>query len=402
LSVELDFTNGSLLADCELPHGQALASVPAAVQDALAAPLGFPPLARGITPGDRVVLALARGVPEAPQIVAATVEYLVRAGVEPDGITVLTPHGDPQAEALDAEWPEAWRGRVSVAQHDPADQRRMAYLARAESGESVFLNRLLTEADVVLPIGVVRRRTAAGYFGVHDAVFPTFTNRATILRYRGGDALRPRSRHTAHLVHEVAQVAWLLGVTFTIQAVPAGGAGLLAVLAGDPATVEARGRELYDEAWQCSVPQRAAMVVAAIEGGRTEQTWYNVGRAVAAAAGLVDEGGAIVLCTSLAAEPGPGVQLLSDVADPEEAYHRIRRDKPDDILPATQLVRTLRQSKVYLLSGLDPVLVEQLNMVPLESPAELARLVRRQRSCIVLSNAPHAAVRVRQEGDDAA
>lgn len=400
--MELDFADGSLLADCELPRGPALADTRAAVGAALADPLGFPPLARGTTPGDRVVLALQRDVPDAAQIVAATLDYLVQAGVETDGISVLTVKGDPQAAGLNDQWPDAWAGHVALVEHDPTDQRRMAYLARADSGESVFLNRLLTEADVVVPIGAIRRRTAAGYFGVYGAIYPTFTNQAAVLRFRGGDALRPRGRHTTHLVHEVAQVAWLLGVAFTVQAVPAGGSGVLAILAGDPTAVEARGRDVYDAAWHCSVPERAGLVVAAIEGGATEQTWHNVGRAVAAAAGLVEEGGAIALCSSLTAEPGPGVQLLYDVADPEDAFQRIRRGKPDDVLPATQLVRTLRQSKVYLLSGLDPVLVEQLNMVPLGSADELARLVRRQRSCIVLWNAPHAAVKIRQEANGTA
>jgi hypothetical protein len=49
------------------------------------------------------------------------------------------------------------------------------------------------------------------------------------------------------------------------------------------------------------------------------------------------------------------------------------------------------------LSELDESLVERLEMVPLGGPDELARLVRRHPSCILLSNAHHAAVRVEQE-----
>ena len=398
-SVELDLPDGSLLADCELPLRPALEDTAAAVGAALAEPLEFPALARGTTPGDRVVLALDRDVPQAAEIVASTIEYLVGSGVEPDGISVLVARSENPTGDLRGAWPAKWKSRVAVAEHDPADQRRLAYLARSESGESVFLNRLLTEADVVLPIGAVRPRTAAGYYGVHSVIFPTFSNQRAVMRYRTGDALRPRGRHTAHLVEEVAEVAWLLGITFTIQAVPAGGDRLLDVLAGDPAAVEARGREVYDAGWHCLVPERAGLVVAAIEGGQGEQTWQNVGRAVAAASRLVEEDGAIALCCGVTAEPGPGVQSLAEVADPREALHRIRKARPDDALAATQLVRSLMQSKVYLLSGLDPSLVEQLNMVPLAAPGELVRLAHRYRSCIVLANAPHAAVKVRAESN---
>jgi nickel-dependent lactate racemase len=399
-SVDIEFADGVLLAACDLPQGSPLTDTTAAVNAALDSPLGFPPLARGTTPGDRVVLAVERDVPEAPRIISATVDYLVRSGVAPDGIAVLTAVNDPQTENLRDAWTADWKSHVTVAMHDPLDQRRLAYLARSAAGTSVFLNRLLTEADLVVPIGTIRRRTAAGYFGVHSPVFPTFANQPAVLRFRTPQALRRRGRHTAHLCQEVAEVAWLLGVTFTVQVVPAGGQRALAILAGDPATVESRGRALYDAAWHGAVPDRAALVVAAIEGEASEQSWLNVGRAVAAASPLVEEGGAVALCSTLAAEPGPAVQLLSEVADPEDALRQIRKAKPDDILPATQLIRTLRRARVYLLSELDAGQVEQLNMVPLSSASELSRLAHRYRSCIVLSNAPHASVRVRTESNE--
>jgi nickel-dependent lactate racemase len=399
-SIDLDFPEGVLLAACEVPRGTPLDDTRKAVGVALDLPVGFPPLARGTTPGDHVVLALDRDVPEAASIVAAMIDYLLQAGVEAEGISVLVAKNDAQATTLRADWPAEWTSHVSWVEHNPADARRLAYLARSESGESVFLNRVLNEADVVLPIGVFRRRTAAGSFGVHGAIFPTFANQSAVQRFRGPDALRRRGRHTAHFVQEAAEVSWLLGVTFTVQVVPAGGHRAMAVLAGDPAAVETRGRELYDAAWHCEVPGRAALVVASLEGGPAEQTWENLGRAVAAAAPLAAEGGAIVLCTALAAEPGPGMQFLSEVADPDDAWRRIRKDKPDDILPATQLIRALRQAKVYLLSDLDPGLVEQLNMVPLSSPDDLHRLVHRSRSSIVLPSAPHASVKLCAENGE--
>jgi len=401
-SVDVEFADGVLVAAGDLPHGTPLADTTAAVNAALESPLDFPPLARGTTPGDRVVLAVERDVPEAPLIVGTTIDYLVRSGVAPDGIAVLIAANDPQTENLRDAWTADWKSHVTVALHDPLDQRRMAYLARSSADTPVFLNRLLTEADLVLPIGTFRRRTAAGYFGVHSPIFPTFANQAAVLRFRTPQALRRRGRRTAHFSEEVAEVAWLLGIAFTLQVVPAGAQRAMAVLAGDPATVETRGRTMYDAAWRCAVPDRASLVVATIEGGANEQSWLNLGRVLAAAGPLVEEGGAVAVCSTLGTEPGPAVQLLSEVADPEDALRRIRQLRPDDILPATQLIRILRQARVYLLSDLDPALVEQLNMVPLSSADELSRLAHRYRSCIVVSNAAHASVRVRMESNGTA
>ncbi len=80
----------------------------------------------------------------------------------------------------------------------------------------------------------------------------------------------------------------------------------------------------------------------------------------------------------------------------------IRRENPRDALPALQLARALETSRIYLLSRLDPGIVEDLEMIPIGGADELARLAQRvtgsaQRSCLVLANAVHAMVRVESE-----
>jgi hypothetical protein len=49
----------------------------------------------------------------------------------------------------------------------------------------------------------------------------------------------------------------------------------------------------------------------------------------------------------------------------------------------------LQGHKVYLLSQLDPSVVEELDVIPIAKPDELNRLARQHGSCIVLSNAPY-------------
>jgi hypothetical protein len=66
-------------------------------------------------------------------------------------------------------------------------------------------------------------------------------------------------------------------------------------------------------------------------------------------------------------------------------------------LPAAQLAQTLEWARVYLLSRLDPSAVEDLEMIPIGGPDELARLARQHHSCILLANAPRAIVTVEEE-----
>jgi nickel-dependent lactate racemase len=249
----------------------------------------------------------------------------------------------------------------------------------------------------VLPIGCTRHWSTAGYHGVHTAIFPNFSDRSTLLRFRSLESVERPGRAKRQLAEEADQVGWLLGVAFTIQVVPGPGDRLLAVLAGEVGAIRRRGAQLYEKAWRFSVPRRASLVVAAIEGGADQQTWDNMGRALASAAELVVDGGAIALCSEIESAPGPAVAQLGGAAGREEAMREIRRRRPDDAQSAAQLSHALDRAQVYLLSRLDPSLVEDLEIAPIAEAEELVRLARRHDSCILVSNAPHALVRAEED-----
>ena len=171
------------------------------------------------------------------------------------------------------------------------------------------MNRLLTDADVVLPVGCMQREHSAGYFGIHTTIYPEYSDQQTQARFRKHDRFTGNGHHR-ELQHEVNHVAWLLGVNFSVQVVPAAGDGILHVLAGQSDVVRRQCRELYRAAWHRSVAHRASLVVAAIEGAPRQQTWENLGRVLENAMGLVEEDGAIAVCCDLATAPGPALQRL--------------------------------------------------------------------------------------------
>jgi nickel-dependent lactate racemase len=377
-----------------VPRGAPLSDTAAAVRAALERPLDYPALAQCTTPGDRVVIAVGAEVPQIAQVTAAIVDALVSAGVEADGITILRSESDVDdpCRLITAGVAE----RIRVRTHDATNRRNLAYLAASEEGAPVLLNRLLTDADVVLPVGCVQPDRAIGYYGIHTAFYPEFSDLATKARFRKHDRFSDNGHHR-QLRHEANHVAWLLGVNFTVQVVPAAGDDVLHVLAGQSDAVRHEGRELYRAAWTWPIAERAELVVAAIEGGPSHQTWENLGRVLESAGRLVEDGGAIAVCCELSAAPGPAVQRLIGVPERDAALRHIRRENPRDALPAFQLARALESHRVYLLSRLDAELVEGLEMIPVDSADDLCRLARRSRSCLVVANAARAMVRVEGE-----
>lgn len=398
-SLDLELANGGWLAECGKPQQPPLEDVQGAVVAALAEPLSYPPLEKSFVPGDRIALALEPGVPQAADLVAAIVDYLVRVGVEPGAVTVLRTVFDAQHGAADPRHllPPEVQKQVQLVTHDPAVDDKVGYLGASDDGKPILLNRAILEADVVLPIGAIGNRRSPEYHGVHGAVYPTYSDKQTLARFRSLGVLNPRSKQKKHFVKTCNDVGWRLGVNFTIQVVPGEGDDVLHVIAGEVSEVRRRGRELYREAWTCAMPHRASLVIAAVTGGPEQQTWHNVGQALAAATSLAEEGGAVAVCCELEEPPGPAVRALIEGESRQVALRQIEKQRPEDALVAAQIADAVDRANVYLLSRLDEDLVEALEMAALADPEELARLVERYPSCIVLANAPHAVVRAEED-----
>ena len=113
-SVQWEPADGVPPAEIGTPRGQPLVDLGAATMATLAEPIDYPALARCITPADRVVLALDRGVPQAAQVTAAIVAALVEAGLDLDGITVLRKSG----RSRDGDRRSLPAGRLAAAQAD--------------------------------------------------------------------------------------------------------------------------------------------------------------------------------------------------------------------------------------------------------------------------------------------
>jgi len=390
----IELPSAASAPECRAPAAAPLADLRAAIREALASPIDFPPLARATTPADQVVLALESGLPRAAEIVAAVVEALIAAPVDPDGITVLQGPAEAGDEMPDPRRMirEPIRQRVALATHEPDDRKKLAYLAADEAGEPILLSRPLHEADLVLPIGCLHPESATGIFGVHGLLFPGFSDRETQKRFRSLRGGNPGNAAKQRLVEQADHVAWLLGIQFTIQVVPGPGDTVLDVLAGQSNSVARRGRELYRDAWDCDVPRPVGLVVAAIRGGPAQQTWENVGRALDAALAVVEDGGAIAVCCELEEPPGPALKRLAGAESRRAALRRIDKERPPDALVAASLARALDRGSVYLLSRLKPEVVEPLDIVHVAAAEELARLARRFESCVLLDDAPRAVV----------
>jgi hypothetical protein len=371
-AVEFELPSERLVASWHGPPGVGPDEQAAAIRGALDNPRDFPPLRKIVVPGDSVVIAWDPAVPGAASVLETLGEILAQAGIEAGGFQVLAPHNGPGMLA------NASRTGPAHVVHDPGDRAQLAYLATTKEGRRVYLNRLLTDADVVIPVGRLGYDSLRGYHGPWSVLFPELSDRDSMLALRDrkcdpADEV-PRGEAQA-LLDESLEVSWLLGTQFHVGLLP-GATGLLEAVAGRDTSVRARGIASLEHHWTFQAPGRAELVLAGVGFPGRAATLRDLADALGTATRLVQHGGKIVILSRASGVLGPAVQRLMTASDARDATAALRGVQDAEDYPvARRLALALAWADVFLLSDLDPQDVEALSIVALDRPDQARRLV---------------------------
>lgn len=361
------------------PIGQT--DLPKHVMQAFEAPLDYPPLSEATVPGDFVAIALHAEVPQVGQILAGTISALSHAGVEESHITVLIP---AQLDDLRGELQNIVGPEISIHLHAPNDLDGLALLGVTKGGLPLRLNRILCEADVIIPIGSTC--IDSPYRHPRGMIVPTFSDQETLARFQAPRSVENATQRTK-LAKEVEESEWLLGLGIAMEVVPGPEGTVAQCYCGTPPTVARAAAERYREIWCQPTSETADLVVAMVRENVKQLDWHALGQALSAVEELVETGGAIVLCSDLTSQPGQALKRLFNAGDLSVVEEKIKRDPFADSYLALQLCRVLQRHTIYLASALDPEIVEGYGLAPLSNEQELQRLIGAYRSCILLKDA---------------
>ncbi len=349
--------------------------------EAIAAPRQFPPLAMAVVPGDRVAVAMDLKLEAAEVAVHELARVFAEAGVEEFTVVSSSPAPDRLPDG------------VTWERHDPDDKTKIAYLATTQEGQRVYLNRAITDADLVIPIGTLGFDRATGYRGPWSAVYPTLSDRETQTRFRTLAANAKNAPETttdeppAGLA-ESSEVGWLIGCQLQVGVLPTGSGSSGEVIAGLESLVREQGVAAVDKVWTFEVPERADVVIAGVGNSGRFASIDDLGEALAAAANLVRRGGKIVVLARVDGPIGKAVRRLAGVENPKAALNRLRgQEAESDYVAARQIATTLAWADVYLYSDLDADAVEDLAIIPLGRPEEARKLANSAASLVVLNQA---------------
>ena len=372
------------------------------MRDALQNPLDYPPLWRALTPDDHIAVAVDEGMPRFAELLVVLLEHVSQAGVQPDAVTLLCmppSSGQPWIDDLADEFQD-----VRIEVHQPADRRKLAYLATTKQGHRVYLNRTAVDADQLV---VLTRRgydPLVGYAGAESAMYPglgdeeTFQELCTKVHHRvpgisprspGGEGLGVRGASDDQpwpVQQKAKEVAWLLGVPFFVQVIEGSGDSIDKIIAG-PLDSSVAGERLLNARWRISVDQPADVVVASITGSPARLGIDDLARAFFAASRVVKTNGCIVLLTDLAPPLGRGFEIFRQHEDPSLALRMLNQEKTSDLPGGFMWATAANQARLYLLSGLANDVAEELFTVPLQNPQQVQKLLTDQATCLFLPDA---------------
>ena len=367
--VDYEVSEASLVAARRQPSSPPIADLGRAVHDALEVPIGFPALRKALTPDDHVVIVADEHLPRQEEMLSAIVEYLIQARIQPAAITILYPSmPDSRATKLPSH-PE-----IRVEVHDPANRKKLSYLATTRQGRRLYLNRTAVDAEQLIVLSGRGYDPLLGYAGAAGALFPSLSDAETKLQMSGDMSNDVPDEEPWPIRREAEEVAWLLGAPFMIQVIEGSGDEIVHVLGGLSDT-SGEGERLLDSRWRVSVDRPADIVVAGICGNPVGHGFVELARALACASRVVKPRGRIALLSQAQPALGSAAQLLRQADEPSAALKELRRQKAPDIGPAFQWASAAEHANIFMLSRLEPDIAEELFTTPLNDATQVQHLL---------------------------
>lgn len=164
----------------------ALSDPPAALRRALDEPIGRPALANLVWPGCKVALLTGDRMTDVmlgsrDGLGQVILDYLNRAGVRDEDVTLVFAPGTHPWRNADEKLGPRLIGRVGrYVKHNAFDDAQLAFVGYTSAGNSIWLNRAVTDADVVIGVGEISPNGHAGWCGGGKILVPGVAGRATV------------------------------------------------------------------------------------------------------------------------------------------------------------------------------------------------------------------------------
>jgi nickel-dependent lactate racemase len=378
------------------PISPPLADPTAALQNALENPMHFPALRRALTPDDRIAIAVDDELHDLPGLLAPLLEYLGRAHIAPQAITLVCPSPGPHSWVQ--HLPPAF-AEVKIEDHDPLNRDKLSYLATTRRGKRLYLNRTAVDAEQLIVLSRRFYDPLLGHGGAEGMIYPWLSDEPTRKAALANLSMATPGDGAWPLRKEAVEIAGLVGAPFFVQIIEGegeGDAGSIAHVLAGPLASSQDGQRLLDERWRVEIEEPADIVIATVASQGERHGLAALARALASASRVVKSDGRIVLIYQGELEIGETGQILRQADSPAEVHSLIEDNRPDEAAAAFQWAQAAGSAHLFVWTGLPDETVEEMFATPVSNAAEIQRLARGGR-CLELADADRTLAVVRAE-----
>jgi len=352
-------------------------------------PLFYPPINQWLFPGDSLAIVLQSNLPNAAEVIKELVGFLKEMEINTDDIVVVVTSQMAEQFGITAQQQQQTESEIATGTppaiikvdigdgeelsfqvHDPSNTYGLAYLAANEAGDPVHINRLLADADVVLPIGCPTPGDQQRY----DCLYPDFGSADRLEQFKAG------SGSVAGRTKEIELANDNLGTFFALQIVTAPGGQIADVVSGVRKDAFEHSKRSADELWAVDVVPDRQTVLATIEEKGRSQSWEDFADAAINAANVSNGNGPIVVWTSIdqPVDRNTRKALLAQFDESISSKFSVRQ---------RSLASIVSERPIFLRSALTQSKTEELGLGYVDSESDVLRVLAKFDSGVLLRDA---------------
>jgi nickel-dependent lactate racemase len=347
----VEIPDSNLLALLEPAHLEPPKPAEQLAEEALDHPAGAKPLEQQLSASSRVLILvddITRQTPAA-RLLPAILKRLQTAGCPRKNIRILIAagtHARMTRQEVDQKLGPATPGDYEVRLHHWLDEEKLREIGTTPDGTPIRVNRMLSEADFVIGVGMIVPHRVMGFTGGSTIVQPGvsgpqitgYTHWRSAL-YPGGEILGIADNPVRL---EVEQIARQAGLRFIVNVVMDAEARVIHVVAGDPVAAHRQGAEHSLRIYGVPQPRFADIVIA--ESYPADYDLWQAAKGIYSSELSVAEGGVVVLitpCPHGVADEHPEVENLG-YHGLDEVKKMVEKKAITDLVAAAHLVHVGR------------------------------------------------------------
>lgn len=333
----IEFAFGKTGLPVELPEGfeyqvlearsaQPLADGLAALEEALDAPIGTPPLTVLAQGKKTVAISVCDITRPAPNrlTLPPVLRRLHAAGIAKEDVTILIATG-LHREATEGEIREIVGEEIAreyrIVNHRARERAEHRYLGDTSTGTPVYVDERFVAADLHITLGFIEPHLMLGYSGGRKLIAPGLAAQETIKVLHSPKFMRDARTHEGSiednpLHRELLEIARMARHDFMLDVSLTRDRRIAGVFAGDAVEAHRAGVRFVSKVMLELLANPADAVITTAAGYPLDLTFYQAVKGVTAAQHIVKPGGKILLIA--ACEEGPGA----------EEFRRMLREAP--------------------------------------------------------------------------